>query len=242
MCVSVSTCAQAGSRVSNILTVSVLWCACEQAFDDERAVFFGYFVPTAESSAAGGVAAAQTLQEKMRAAYGNDFAARLLSGEARPLPEHYDEVTVASLTVPAAAATAARLGEIAERHRVHKMRGDGERLVCVTGTNHVAHDLAFDQARNALLHSFLSLALSYSLRPWSFRLTPRAVFHPSPSLPLSSSLLPSVRLSHSPTLPLYHSHSHSIISCNLMRSNDHIFYARLVHWHSNSKPRCMAYS
>jgi hypothetical protein len=196
MCVSVSSCAQAGSGVSNILTVSVLWCACEQAFDDERAVFFGYFVPTAESSAAGGVAAAQTLQEKMRAAYGNDFAARLLSGEALPPPELYDEVTVASLTVPAAAATAARLGEIAERHRVHKMRGDGERLVCVAGTNHVAHDLAFDQARNALLHSFPSLALSYSplvLPSISSGRHPHLLIHSftpfhSPTLPLTRSL------------------------------------------------------
>jgi hypothetical protein len=84
----------------------------------------------------------------MRAAYGDGYAARLLSGEARPPPEHYDEVTVATLTVPAAAAAAAAgLGEIAARHRVHQMRGDGGRLVCVAGTNHVAHDLAFDQAR-----------------------------------------------------------------------------------------------
>ncbi len=127
----------------------------EQAFDDEGAVFFGYFVPTAESSAAGGAAAAQTLQEKMRATYGDGFAARLLSGEARPPPEHYDEVTIAILTVPPPVASEARLGEIAARHRVHKMRGDGGRLVCVAGTYHVAHDLAFDQARRpsaAFLH------------------------------------------------------------------------------------------
>ena len=122
----------------------------EQAFDDEGAVFFGYFVPTAESSASGGAAAAQTLQEKMRAAYGDGYAARLLSGEARPPPEHYDEVTVATMTVSVAAASAARLGEIAARHRVHKMRGDGGKLVCVAGTYHVAHDLAFDQARPPL--------------------------------------------------------------------------------------------
>ncbi len=117
-----------------------------QAFDDEGAVFFGYFVPTAESSAAGGAAAAQTLQEKMRAAYGDGFAARLLSGEARPPPEQYDEVTVATLTVEPAVASAAQLGNIAARHRVHKILGDGGRIVCVAGTNHVAHDLAFDQA------------------------------------------------------------------------------------------------
>ena len=131
--------------------------------DDEAAVFFGYFVPTAESAAGGG-RAGLSLQEQMRAAHGEGFAARLLRGEARPPPEHYDEVTVACFTLPAEVAAAARLPDIAARHRVHKMRGDGGRFVCVAGTNHVAHDLAFDQARTGSRTRFRVASLSWARR------------------------------------------------------------------------------
>mmetsp|Transcript_60813 Transcript_60813/g.162658 ORF Transcript_60813/g.162658 Transcript_60813/m.162658 type:complete len:633 (-) Transcript_60813:238-2136(-) len=119
-----------------------------QDFDEEQAVFFGYFVPTAQSATGG--RAGQTLQEKMRAAYGEGYAARLLSGEARPPPEHYDEITVASFTLPERLFDKASVGAVALRYRIHTLRLENGQIVALAGTNHVAHDLAFDQAERII--------------------------------------------------------------------------------------------
>mmetsp|Transcript_60460 Transcript_60460/g.161094 ORF Transcript_60460/g.161094 Transcript_60460/m.161094 type:complete len:535 (-) Transcript_60460:14-1618(-) len=117
-----------------------------QAFDGET-LFFGYFVPTAESATGG---RNLTLKQKMEKMYGSEFATKLLSGEARPLPEYYDEVSVACFSIPDAARYAPAVSEIAARYRIQVLRGDDTRFVCIAGTNHVRHDLSFDQTERTV--------------------------------------------------------------------------------------------
>ena len=126
----------------------------EWTTESQRSLALGHRVAELE-------AALLDVRERM---VGGELQGWLLRGEARPPPEHYDEVTVACFTLPAEVAAAARLPDIAARHRVHKMRGDGGRFVCVAGTNHVAHDLAFDQARTGSRTRFRVASLSWARR------------------------------------------------------------------------------